>query len=81
MSIHIHIERIIVQNDSLAPGEGPLFESALRAELEGLLSSRGLSAQSRHVASAQSAGTIPTGKGPVDFGMQAARAAYGAIHE
>jgi hypothetical protein len=81
MNIHIHIERIVVHDDRLAPGEGPLFESALRAELETLLSSRGLTVQPGHMASARSVGTITTGKSPVEFGMQAARAAYGAIHE
>ena len=42
MSLHLHIDRLVLEGTSLTPRDGAQLQAALAAELTGLLQSRGL---------------------------------------
>jgi hypothetical protein len=42
MSLHLHIDRLVLEGTSLTPRDGAPLQAALAAELTGLLQSRGL---------------------------------------
>jgi hypothetical protein len=43
MNINLHIERLVLDGIPLGPGQGPLLQAAVEAELTRLLANRGLS--------------------------------------
>jgi hypothetical protein len=42
MSLHLHIDRLVLEGTALTPRDGAALQAALAAELTGLLQSRGL---------------------------------------
>lgn len=78
MSIHVHIERLILDGLPVRGGEGTAVRAALEAELARLLGEGGLADQSAGAVPFLPAGAIElTGEaGPSHLGRQIA----GAIH-
>lgn len=42
MTVHVHIERLVLDGLPLGPGDGPAVQTAVEAELTRLLAERGL---------------------------------------
>lgn len=83
MDINLHIERLVLDDISLSPGERPLLQAVVEAELTRLLASGGLS------DALQSGGALynvratgiqlADGGSPAQLGEQIAGAVYGGI--
>ena len=83
MNINLHIERLILDGVDIAPGQRPLMQAAVEAELTRLLTVGGLSpALTRggalHRVSVNAI-QLTSGAGPADLGRQIAGSVYGGI--
>lgn len=83
MNINLHVERLVLDGISLAPGERPLLRAAVEAELTRLLTDDGLSGMWQ---SSWELYTVRTGDvritndgNPARLGEQIAGAIYGGI--
>lgn len=83
MSVHLHIERLVLEGIDLGPTERPLLQAALEAELGRLLAQGGLGADlagGGAVPSVRATGFEMGGdKDPTRLGQQIAGAVYGGI--
>ena len=83
MNINFHIERLILDGISASPGERPLLQAAVEAELTRLLASGGLSDTLQSggaLYNVRTAGIQLTSDGsPASLGEQIAGAVYGGI--
>jgi hypothetical protein len=83
MNINLHIERLVLDGISLAPGGRPLLQAAVEAELIRLLASSGLSDALRSggaLYNVRTAGIQLASDGsPAQLGEQIAGAVYGGI--
>jgi len=83
MNINLHIDRLVLDDIPLVPGERPLLQAAVEAELTRLLANGGLSdaLQSGGALYSVQAGRIQlTNNGsPARLGEQIAGAVYGGI--
>lgn len=83
MNINLHIDRLVLDGIPLVPGERPLLQAAVEAELTRLLANGGLSdaLQSGGALYSVQAGRIQlTNNGsPARLGEQIAGAVYGGI--
>jgi hypothetical protein len=83
MNMNVHIERLVLKDDSLDSRQGPLLGRTLQAELTRLL------VEQRSSARLFSRGAVPflrtetvkqnLNASPVEWGTQIAQAVYGAI--
>ncbi|MBZ0170217.1 hypothetical protein MELA_00261 [Candidatus Methylomirabilis lanthanidiphila] len=83
MNINLHIERLVLDGISLPPGDRPLLQAAMEAELTRLLASSGLSDE-LHSGGAlygvRTAGIqLANDEKPSRLGQQIAGAVYGGI--
>ncbi len=83
MNINLHIERLVLDGISLAPGERPLLQGAVQTELTRLLANSGLNEALRAggaLYSMRAAGIQLANEGsPARLGGQIAGAVYGEI--
>jgi hypothetical protein len=83
MNINLHIERLVLDGIPLGPGQRPLLQAAMEAELTRLLASGGLSDALQSggtLFSVRTAGIQLTNNGnPAQLGEQIAGAVYGGI--
>ena len=83
MHINLHIERLVLDGISLSPGDRPLLQAAVEAELTRLLASGGLSGalQSGGVLYNVRTASIQLANdgNPARLGKQIAGAVYGGI--
>jgi len=83
MNINLHIERLVLDGISLAPGQRPLLQAAVQTELTRLLASGGLSDSPQSggaLYSMRAAGIQLASDGsPARLGEQIAEAVYGGI--
>jgi len=84
MSIHVHIDSVVLEGIPIMPQhQGPVLQAALEQELARLLAADGLS------SSLTAGGAVPSVAGgtirltgeshPADLGRQIAQAVYGGI--
>jgi hypothetical protein len=83
MSIHLHVERLILDGTSLSPNNRPVLQSAVETELTRLLGRGGLNASLQSGGAFYNAETadiqLEAEGGPERLGMQIAGAVYGGI--
>jgi hypothetical protein len=83
MNINVHIERLILDGLTLPPGQRPILQAAVAAELTRLLTESGLSPaiQSGGAVSSLPAGNfqLTADNQPNQLGTQVAQAVYGGI--
>lgn len=83
MSIHLHIDRLVIEGTALTSRDGSRLQAALGAELEDLLRSRGLHpelAKGIALPSLQSPSmTLPTSSDPSNLGRQIAQHLAGPL--
>ena len=83
MNINVHIERLVLDGISPSPGEYPLLQPAVEAELTRLLASRGLSPALHSGGSLYNLTTVgiqlATDGSAARLGEQIARAVYGPV--
>ncbi len=83
MSIHLHIDRLVLDGVSVLPHERPVLQAAVEEELTRLLAADGLP------STLMSDGAVPSvpasaiqlkcESGPTRLGQQIARAVYGGM--
>ena len=83
MNVHVHIERLILDGISIAPGQRGLLHAAVEAELARLLAAGGLSPE---LLAGGATPSVPAdgirltrGSSPAQLGSHIARAVYGGI--
>jgi hypothetical protein len=83
MSIHLHIERLVLDGFDLHAAQGPALEAALQAEVERLLAEQGLGEAFRQGgATAYVRGAdlqTPAAPGPEPLGRQIGAALHGSL--
>ncbi len=83
MNINLHIERLVLDGISLSPGERPLLQAAMEAELTRLLASGGLGdtlQSSGALYNMRTAGIqLVNNEIPARLGEQIAGAVYGGL--
>ena len=83
MNINLHIEKLVLAGIQITPGQQPLFQAALEAELSQLLSANGLATELTRAGNLPkiSAPNLPANgeNNPTQLGQQIARAVYGGI--
>lgn len=83
MNISLHIERLVLDGIPLGPGQGPLLQAAVEAELTRLLANGGLSDALQSggaLYNVRTAGIqLADGGSPAQLGEQIAGAVYGGI--
>jgi hypothetical protein len=88
MTIHVHIERLILEGLPLGPGAGARMQAAVEAELARLLAV-GSTAEGGIARAWPEGGAVPAvpaapiqlnaGARPAEIGVQIARSVYGGI--
>jgi hypothetical protein len=83
MNINLHIERLVLDGIPLSPGERPLLQAAVKAELTRLLARGGLSDALQSggaLYNVRSPGIQLANEGsPLQLGEQIAGAVYGGL--
>lgn len=83
MNVRLHVERLVLDGLPLAPGQAPLVQAAVEAELARLFAAGGPAPglASLGAVPALGAGGITLGEGaaPAEIGAQIAQAVYGGL--
>ena len=81
MDIHLHIDRVVLEDVTLPPGGRAAFGTALEAELGRLLAAGGLAEgwQAGAALPRLAAGPVSLAGSPADLGAGIARAVYGGL--
>jgi hypothetical protein len=81
--IRVHIERLVLENVPVGPGQHPILQSAVERELGRLLVERGIGPELRGGGAIPSvrggSAQLSRDKGPKQMGTQIARAIHGGI--
>ena len=84
-SIHLHIERLVLDGVDIAPGQRPLLQASVTTELTRLLTDGGLApslAEGVALPRLSTGGIQLTDNDPAQLGRQIAQSVYGGIgHE
>lgn len=82
MSIHVHIERLVLEGLDARPGQGPVIGAALEQELARLLATQGLDAASSRSEPHLPAGELHLGSpsDPPSLGRQIGGALYHVLN-
>jgi hypothetical protein len=82
MSIHVHIERLVLEGLDARPGQGPVIGAAVERELARLLAARGLDAASSRNEPHLPAGRLhlPSQNDPRGLGRQIGGAVYQVLN-
>ena len=84
-SIHLHIERLVLNGVDIAPGQRHLLQASVTTELTRLLTDGGLAPgldQGIALPRLSTGGIQLTGDNPTQLGQQIAQSVYGGIgHE
>jgi hypothetical protein len=81
MSINVHIERLVLDSDAVAAGDGKLFSTALRSELSRLFAEDAIPiTQGAALSSLRAAPvSVDQGAGAQAIGCGVARSIYGGL--
>jgi hypothetical protein len=83
VNVRLHIERLVLDGLPVAPGQAPLVQAAMEAELARLFAAGGIAAGLPDLGAvpALRAGALQfeAGTAPAQIGVQIAQAVYGGI--
>jgi hypothetical protein len=84
MKINLHIERLVLDGLSLAPGQGDIVRAAVESELARLLGEGGMAPAAQEGIALPglrvSAINLSADSGPAQIGQQIAQSVYGGLN-